>query len=92
MGAGGAYVFAIDRLPTPALTIPHYDGASQRIGLIERLVVGRHLLLQGRQIDMHQQPASGGGAGDARTGRVGGLLNSSAAWAYDQLTIASTLV
>jgi hypothetical protein len=40
------------------------------IGLSERLVVGRYLLLQGCQIDMHEQSAPGSSAGDLETGRL----------------------
>ena len=74
MGAGAAHVFAIDRLPAPQLPILHRDGARERIDLIERLVVGRHLLLQGGQVDMEQQAAPGGSTGNARTGRLEGAV------------------
>ena len=72
VGAGAAHVFAIQRLPAPQLTILQCNGAGQGIGLIQQLVGRRHLLLEGGQVDMDQQPPPGGRTRDARTGRLQG--------------------
>ena len=91
MGAGAAHVFAIDRLATPQLAILHLDYATGRVELIEGLVVGRHLLLQGREIDVRQQ-ASPGGSTRIRGQAGWSVPHNSAASAWAQLTIAKMLV